>query len=135
MDPIDSPQVLACQDQLGPVLPSLGVALICGGAAEGEAKTDDETKDGEEDTADADCLKLLVSLPFPANAPCAVSGWYGLRHSRYLTFSLMAVISEAQAATASRGKIILGKMLPCIWRKMGHFECFWISRGPVCGSS
>lgn len=48
------------------------------------------------------------------------------------TFILRMVMRDAQAPIASKGRIILGKMLPCIWRKMGHLECFWISRGPVC---
>lgn len=47
----------------------------------------------------------------------------------------MQVIHDAQAPMPSSGRISLGKMLPCIWRNIGHFECFWMSRGPVCGWS
>ncbi len=47
----------------------------------------------------------------------------------------MHVIHDAHAATARSGRTSLGRMLPCIWRKMGHFECFWMSRGPVCSQS
>jgi hypothetical protein len=48
-----------------------------------------------------------------------------------LTRTWMQVIHDAQAPTASSGRMSLGRILPCICRKMGHFECFWMSRGPV----
>lgn len=42
----------------------------------------------------------------------------------------MHVIKVDQAAMKANGRIILGKTLPCIRRKTGHFECLSRSRGP-----
>lgn len=47
--------------------------------------------------------------------------------------SVTHVMHDAQAPRISSGMTIFGKMLPCICMNMGHFECFRISRGPVCG--
>ena len=59
MDPVDAAQILRRQDELGPVLATLGVALVGGGAAERQPQTDNETEDGEEERIDAEGLDEL----------------------------------------------------------------------------
>lgn len=55
VDPDKTRQVLRDKRELRPVLSTFIVTLICGGAAEAESKTDDETEDCEEELIDADC--------------------------------------------------------------------------------
>ena len=52
-------------------------------------------------------------------------------NAQFVTLKLIRVSIVVQAPTPTSGRIILGRILPCICMKIGHFECFWVSRGPV----
>lgn len=58
VDPDQARKVLGCQGELCPVLPAFIVAFVCGGAAEAEGKTDDETENSKEKLVDANCTVL-----------------------------------------------------------------------------
>lgn len=53
MDPNRACHVLAHEDQLTPVFPSLGVALISGAGTERNGQTDNETKNRKQESADS----------------------------------------------------------------------------------
>lgn len=55
----------------------------------------------------------------------------GVAGLRFVMLWDMRVMVVAQAPTKKSGTIILGRILPCIRRKRGHFECFPMSLGPT----
>jgi hypothetical protein len=61
VNPNQAREVLRCETELRPVLAAFVVALVGGGAAEGESKTDYETEDCKEELVDTDCQLSALS--------------------------------------------------------------------------
>lgn len=60
MNPNVAGQVARCLDQLSPVFPAIDITLIRTGRAEGNAETDNETQDGEEDIRNYELILVLA---------------------------------------------------------------------------
>jgi hypothetical protein len=120
MEPNASGQIVRCKRELGPVLSAFGVPFVCSRASEGQAETHDETENCQQQGVYADCPKIS-SLRI------------NVRQDRVqLNTNLQRqVTSVDQPATKANGRIISGKILPCIRRKVGHLECLMVSRGPT----
>jgi hypothetical protein len=52
VNPDGACQILGDKDHLTPVFSTLGVSLVGGTSAEGDGETDDETQNGEQESAD-----------------------------------------------------------------------------------
>lgn len=136
MPSISDPRYICCPNVVSPcpILPKLfddyRIPLVGCRTAEREAQTDHETGNRQEDGVGSHC-EQITSVRFGSKKKGGedLKGlWPGLQG---VTNSWMQVIQVDHPPTKNRGSTILGRILPCIRRKTGHFECFWRSRGPV----